>query len=208
MTKDLIIIGGGGHTRALIGLIQVTGLPLRGIVTSSNDLLNGTVFDVSVLGLEDSYAMNPADVVLINGVGNLASKDGSGLKPRAALYQRYRAKGFDFPALISTAATLQPHVMMGEGVVVMAGAVVQPGCVIGENVIINTRSSVDHDTVIAPHCHIAPGVTICGKVTIGELTHIGAGATIIQGVTIGASAVIGAGVTVTRDVADGAVVRE
>jgi sugar O-acyltransferase (sialic acid O-acetyltransferase NeuD family) len=162
---------------------------------------------VKVLGLESAVALDASEVTLVNGVGNLAGSSGPGLMPRTELYQRYRAKGFEFLPLISTGAMVQVHVSMGAGAQVMPGVVVQPGAVIGENVIINTRAAIDHDVVLEAHCHIAPGAVLCGNVTIGEGAHIGAGAVIIQGLRIGRNAVIGAGAVVTKHVPDGFIVR-
>lgn len=206
-TKQLVIIGGGGHTRVLIGMAQAAGFSIKGIITSSPALLGEEVLGVPVLGLEADVALNPAEVTLVNGVGNRASREGTGLSPRAAVYQRYRALGFDFTPIISAQAVVQPHVIMGEGVQVMPGAVIQPGAIIGEDVIINTRASVDHDAVIYPHCHVAPGAVLCGHVVVGEETHIGAGAVIIQGVRIGCNVVIGAGAVVSHHVPDNVIIR-
>jgi sugar O-acyltransferase (sialic acid O-acetyltransferase NeuD family) len=207
MKRELVIIGGGGHTRVLIGMAQAAGLNIKGIITSNAALLGEEVLDVPVLGLEGEVALDPAQIVLINGVGNLASRAGSGLAVRAAIYQRYRARGFDFLPLMSNHAVVQPHVMMGEGVQVMPGAVIQSGAIIGENVIVNTRASIDHDAVIYPHCHIAPAAVLCGHVVVGEETHIGAGAVIIQGIRIGCNVVVGAGAVVTHHVPDNVIIR-
>lgn len=129
--REIIIIGGGGHTRVLIGIAQAAGLPLKGIITSDAALLGTELLEVPVLGLENDVALDPAAQVLINGVGNRASRHGSGLSARTALYRRYRARGFDFLPFISNHAVVQPHVTMGEGVQVMPGAVVQPGVMVG-----------------------------------------------------------------------------
>lgn len=205
--KPLIIIGGGGHTRVLIGMVQAACLPLNGVLTSNPELVGGSIFDVPVLGLESEVKLNPHDVMLINGVGNAASRQGPGLAARRAVYQRYRALGFDFLPLVSQQALVQPHVTMGEGVQIMPGAVVQPGAMLGEDVIVNTCASIDHDVVIYPHSHIAPGAVLCGHVVVGEETHIGAGAVVIQGVRIGSNVVVGAGAVVTHHVPDGMVIR-
>lgn len=205
--KEIIIIGGGGHTRVLIGMIQASGLILRGVLTNDKALLGTSIFDVPVLGLEESYTMNPDEVTLVNGVGNGASREGPGLHPRADIYHRYRTRGFSFLPLISNHAVVQPHVIMGEGVQVMPGAIIQPGAIIGENVIVNTSASIDHDVVIYPHCHIAPGAVLCGHVVVGEETHIGAGAVIIQGMRIGSNVIIGSGAVVKHHVPDGMIVR-
>jgi sugar O-acyltransferase (sialic acid O-acetyltransferase NeuD family) len=205
--KDLIIIGGGGHTRVLIGAVQAAGLSLRGIVTSNPKLIGSSIMGVPVLGLESEFSLSPEEVTLINGVGNLANSAGSGLEPRAAVHERYSAKGFAFLPLLAPQAMVQPHVTLGAGAQVMAGAVIQPASVIGDNVIINTRASVDHDCRIDAHCHIAPGAVLCGHVVVGAYTHIGAGAVITQGVRLGSNVVVGAGAIVTRPVPDGMIVR-
>lgn len=205
--KHLIVIGGGGHTRVLLAMTQTADLTVRGIVTSNPELVGTTVLGVPVLGLEDEVVIDPAEVTIINGVGNLASHNGPGLAPRIALYDRYCARGLDFLSLISHHAMVQAYVTIGRGVQIMPGAVVQPGAVLGDNVIVNTRASIDHDVTVAAHCHIAPGAVLCGQVVVGEATHIGAGAVIIQKVRIGRDVVIGEGAIITRDVPDSAVVR-
>jgi UDP-perosamine 4-acetyltransferase len=205
--KPLMIVGGGGHTRVLLAMAQAAGATVRGIITSDAALVGTTIFNVTVLDLEERAKLDATQVALLNGVGNHASHEGPGLAPRMALYARYRAKGFAFPALLSTAAIVQAHVTIGHGVQIMPGAVVQPGAMLGENCIINTHASIDHDVVIGAHCHVAPGAVLCGHVQIGEASHIGAGAIITERVKIGSNVLISAGAVVTRDVADGTLLR-
>ena len=85
---------------------------------------------------------------------------------RERLYAAWRAKGYDFPALVHPSAWIAPGVILGDGVQVMAGVVIQPGCAIGENSIVNTRAGVDHDCSIGCDVHVAPGATLCGAVTV------------------------------------------
>ena len=203
---EIVIIGGGGHTRVLIAMAQAAGVGIRGIITSNTDLLGTRVLGVPVLGLEENVALDPAEVTLVNGVGNHASRDGAGIAPRVGLYQRYRARGFDFLPLISVQAMVQAHAVISHGVQIMPAAVVQPCASLGENVIINTRASIDHDVRIHAHCHIAPGAVLCGGIEVGEASHVGAGAVIIENVRIGRDVVIGAGAVITRDVPDGSVI--
>lgn len=203
----IIIVGGGGHTRVLIGMLKRAELPVQGVITSDEALLGSEIHGVPVLGREGEVVLSSQDIAIVNGVGNKPSSKGTGLDVRAAIYQRYADQGFFVAPVISTKAITQPDIMLGHGVQVMPGAVIQPGAMIGVNAIINTRAVIEHDCVIAPHVHVAPGAVLCGGVSVGELTHIGAGAIIIQGIRIGANVVIGAGVTVTSDVPDGAVVK-
>lgn len=204
-THPIVIVGGGGHTRVLIGMLKRAQLRLHGIVTTDEALLGTEIHGVGVLGLEDKVTLDPAEIAIVNGVGNHASGGGSGLEIRAAVYRRYAEKGFFIAPVISGDAVTQPDITVGAGVQVMPGAVIQPGAMIGENAIINTGALVDHDAVIAPHAHIAPGAVICGGASVGEMSHVGAGAVILQGIKIGARAVIGAGITVRRDVGGGVI---
>lgn len=202
----IVIVGGGGHTRVLIGMLKRAKIEIKGIITSNDALLDTEVHGVKVLGLESQVKLDPKQVAIVNGVGNHATGSGSGLDVRAAVYKRYLDKGFFVAPVISEEAITQPDITVGAGVQIMPGAVIQPGVMIGENSIINTGALVDHDSVIAPHVHVAPGAVICGSVSIGEFTHIGAGAVVIEGVKVGANVVIGAGVTVRRNTPDGAIV--
>ncbi|PZP86119.1 MAG: hypothetical protein DI582_03720 [Azospirillum brasilense] len=203
----IVIIGGGGHTSVLIGMAKRAGLVLRGVLTRDASLLGSEIHGVPVLGLEEEYPLDAAQVAIINGVGNRASRAGSGLAVRAAVYARYHERGFFVAPLVSADAVTMPDITLGAAVQIMPGAVVQSGAMIGENSIINTRASVDHDVVIYPHAHIAPGAILCGAAVIGEQAHVGAGAIVLQGVRVGNHAVIGAGAVVSRDVPDGGIVR-
>lgn len=205
--KEIIIIGGGGHTRVVIGLLQASGANVKGILTRKESLIGKDILGVPVLGSDEDITLDPATTRIVNAVGNRVTSAGPGLEARIGVYLRYKAHGFSFLDLVHKQAILMPHVTLGEGVQLMPGAVLQTGVTVGENTIINTSASIDHDAVIYPHCHIAPGAIICGDAVVGEGTHIGAGAVIIQGVRVGCNVVIGAGAVVNRNVPDNAVVR-
>ncbi|MEJ0009713.1 MAG: acetyltransferase [Alphaproteobacteria bacterium] len=202
-SRSIIIVGGGGHTSALLGVLLAQRAPLAGIITSNPALLGSEVHGVPVLGLEKEYKLDAAKHAIVNGVGNRASAAGSGLKPRAGLYERYAQAGFRIAPVVSAQAILLPAVTQGEGVQIMPGVVVQAGAMLGEDALLNTGALIDHDSVIGPHVHVGPGAVLCGNVSVGALTHIGAGAVVIQDIRIGSNAVIGAGAVVRRDVADG-----
>lgn len=196
--RPLVLLGAGGHARVLVALARTAGLQVLGVcdpVLAANAITRWENLDV----LGDDGALDwmpPPRIGLLLGVGQMAEGN-----LRARLYDSWRAKGYDFPALVHPAAWVAPGVVLSDGVQVMAGAVIQPGCEIGENSIINTRAGLDHDCRIGRNVHIAPGATLCGTVTVEDGAFIGAGATVIQGLRIGTSAVVGAGVTLMRDLA-------
>lgn len=194
--SPLVLLGAGGHARVLAALARAAGHTLLGVCDPKLAAEGISRWaDLDVLGDDSVLDWLPPDrVALVLGIGQLA-KDNL----RQRLYASWRARGYDFPALVHPSAWIAPGVVLDDGVQVMAGVVIQPGCAIGENSIVNTRAGVDHDCRIGRDVHVAPGATLCGTVTVEDGAFIGAGATVIQGLRIGARAVVGAGVTLVRD---------
>ncbi len=196
--RPLVLLGAGGHARVLAALVRAAGHPVLGVCDPTLAAAGISRWaDLDVLG-DDSVldGLPPDRVALMLGIGQLARGD-----LRERLYAAWRARGYDFPALVHPSAWIAPGVVLGDGVQVMAGVVIQPGCTIGENSIVNTRAGVDHDCRIGRDVHVAPGATLCGTVTVEDGAFIGAGATVIQGLCVGARAVVGAGVTLVHDLA-------
>ena len=202
--ENIIIIGGGGHGRVLIDLINVSGLyKIVGIVDAQ--LVKGEkVSGYFILGndaiLPELYAQGIKNACI--GLGWI--KDNHS---RVSLYNKVPQIGFAIPALIHPSAIVAQDITIAPGVQIMAGVIVQTGTQIKEDTIINTGARVDHDCVVGKHVHIAPGVTISGGCIIEDGAFIGVGATVIQGVRIGKDALIAAGAVVISDVPDGAFVK-
>lgn len=193
MTKPIIILGAGGHSKVLINILlnqerDVLGYVAPEINTNFNDKL-------AYLGKDQIiYDYKPEDIDLVNGLGSLPGKE-----ERWKLDNNF-SKGYTFSTIVDNSSILASDVILEEGVQIMAGCVIQPGTRIGRGTIVNTKSSIDHDCTIGKECHIAPGVTMSGGVNIGERVHIGTGSSIIQSITIGNNVVIGAGSIIREDI--------
>lgn len=200
MSKPVIILGAGGHSRVLIDILQLTARKIIGI---TDPFYRDREFcDLPILGEDEKIlAYSPAEIELVNGMGSIGST-----QKRKDLFQTFKRKGYHFANVIHPTAIISPHVTLEEGVQIMAGAILQPGTHIGTNSIINTKASVDHDCIIGAHVHIAPGVTLSGNCLIEDEVHVGTGATLIQGLRVGNKSVIGAGAVVIRDVPSGCTV--
>jgi sugar O-acyltransferase (sialic acid O-acetyltransferase NeuD family) len=190
----LILAGAGGHARVLLSTLLQMGRRVDGFVdpdTSRVELLG-----IPYLGGDDAvFGYDRADVLLINGVGSVAS-----CTNRLRVYESFRKRGYHFASVIHPGAIIAPEVQLADGVQIMAGAIIQTGCIVEENCIINTGARVDHDCVIEPHAHVAPGAVLSGGVHVGARAHVGTGAIAIQGVRIGADSIVGAGAVVLSDV--------
>lgn len=200
-TGRLIIIGGGGHAKVLIDSILSSGLyKIEGILDgryspgtqiSGSCVLGGDEFLDKDKGMKGRF-------LLAVGVGGIRADN-----KRKIIYDKYKSRFFEFPALIHSGSYVSSFANIREGVQVMAGAIINPESEIGENTIINTGAVVEHECVIHPHCHVSVRAILAGRVAVGECSHIGMGAIVLQGVNIGSNVTVGAGSVVTKDVDDG-----
>jgi sugar O-acyltransferase (sialic acid O-acetyltransferase NeuD family) len=203
--ERIVFIGGGGHARVLINLIQeideyeITGIVDPGLETGSE------VFTVPVLGSDDALPDVIAGGIKTACIAIGSIKDNS---RRRELYMMVKNLGLSVPSLIHPRAVVSRlGSFIGEGVHVMAGAIIQPGTSIGENTIVNTGAVIEHDCIVGDNVHVCPGAVICGGSIIGDNSFIGAGATIIQSLEIGRDAVVGAGAVIYRNLSDGTLAR-
>ena len=193
-TRPYIIIGGGGHAKVLIDILQEQECNIIGyteMIDKKEDILG-----VHCIGNDDEILKyNCEDVFLVNGLGSTGNQS-----HRKNIYELYTSKEYVFPPVVSVFALISRDVEVGIGVQIMRGVLIQPGVRIDANAIINTGAIIDHDCLIGKHVHVAPGVTISGGVTIDEMSHIGTGAKIIQAIKISREVLVAAGAVVVNDV--------
>jgi UDP-perosamine 4-acetyltransferase len=189
--EQVVVIGGGGHAKVIIEILQDAGLfEVAGCTAPGRET---RVLDVPVLG-DDSQLPR----IYASGVRNAFVGIGDN-RLRRALAQNVLAVGFNLVNAISPRAALSRRVETGVGVAVMAGAVINACCRLGDGCIINTGATVDHDCAIGDWAHIAPGTNLAGCVTVGEGAFLGIGSRVIPKITLGAWTTVGAGAVVIRD---------
>jgi sugar O-acyltransferase (sialic acid O-acetyltransferase NeuD family) len=198
MKLPVLIVGGGGHAKVLIETLRLQSITILGIIDADSSKIGTDVSGIRIIGDDKVISgYKPETLLLVNGIGSVHLP-----KIRTAVFEKFKAKGFTFAAVIHPSAVVASDVLLGEGVQIMAGAVIQPGSDIGANTIVNTNASVDHDCLIGSHVHLSPGVTLSGNVRVGDAVHLGSGATVIQGVTIAKNCLVGAGSVVVHDIPD------
>lgn len=192
----LLIVGAGGHGRAVAELARLAGFGVAGFLDADPP---AAVVD----GL-------PVWAEAVDGIGGLpGGAGGIGLgigdnAARARAASRYQA--YPRPPLVHPRAIVSPSAMLSPGVVVFPGAVVHTGAEVGEGAVVNSGAIVEHHCRVGAAAHVAPGAVLCGAVRVGAGALVGAGAVVIPGCAVGARAVVGAGAVVTADVPDDAVV--
>jgi len=195
MMTDIVVLGGGGHAKVLIGLLKKLDWRVIGYTDERNrGLLLGAAHlgDDSVLpGVLEAH---PSCSAMI-GLGKIDASP-----RRMGLQSQLRTLGFDSPVIVSRQAVVNEDVALGAGTAVFDAVVVNSGTVAGLSCILNTNSTVEHDCRLGDNVHVAPGATVSGRVTIGDDCMIGAGATIVQAVTVCAGSLVGAGSVVVTDI--------
>jgi sugar O-acyltransferase (sialic acid O-acetyltransferase NeuD family) len=192
-TRELIVVGAGGHGRELADIIQAIGahdssVELLGIVDDATpDRLLLARCGFRFLGSSDAITRRDVDVHI--GIGDPTTR------------QRLDHR-LDRPAstLVHPTATMGTASILAAGAVLAQGVVVTTNVSIGRHSHVNVGASISHDCQLGSYVTVCPGVTLTGAVMIADRVFIGAGATVLPGISIGADAIIGAGAVVTRDV--------
>lgn len=190
------MLGAGGHARVLQEALALGGTALHGFIAPDSST---RLDDVTHLGGDEALAgLDPAAVVLVNGVGSVRAA-----AARQAVHERAAAAGFRFLTVVDPTAIVRPSATLGAGSQVLAGAIVNTGAVVGDDAVINSGAIVEHDARVGAHAHLSPGAVLAGDVVVGDRSHIGLGARVLQGVAIGTDCTIAAGAVVTRNIEDG-----
>jgi sugar O-acyltransferase (sialic acid O-acetyltransferase NeuD family) len=196
--KSIILIGGGGHCRSCIDVIEQEGIfKIAGIVERENGRtenvlgypLIGTDKDLSKLRIHYDNALVT--------FGQIKDPE-----PRIRLFTQLEDLEYQLPTIISPISYISNHSHIGEGTIVMHDVIVNAGAKIGSNCILNNKSLVEHDAVVEDHCHLSTGSIINGEVSVGRGTFIGSGSVIREGVRIGKNCTIAARRLVIQDLPD------
>ena len=190
--SSLLLIGGGGHCRAVADVLEALHVPIAGIVDKNTDI----VMPYPVLGddedlpqLREHYSFA---LVTIGQITNTAI--------RKNIFAMLEKLNFSIPCIISQTAYISPTAICGNGTVVLHNSMINAYSKIGNNCIINTKSLIEHDCIIGDHCHISTGTIVNGGVIIGNNCFIGSGSIIKQGITIHDNCFINMGMKIAHDV--------
>ena len=172
MTKpSLILIGGGGHCKSCIDVIEQENKFLIAGIVDTNRFIS-ELLGYPLLGNDDDLAKLKLnyDYALIT-IGQIKTP-----AIRIRLLDYAKSLGFKLPAIISPRAYVSKHAKIGNGTIVMHDALINSGAIVGDNCIINTKSLIEHDAVIENNCHISTGAIINGGAIIKQGSFVGSNA--------------------------------
>ena len=170
--EQIILIGGGGHCKSCIDVIEMQGLyNIAGIIDISTNIGN-KVLGYTVIGSDNDLskiAKTYKNFFITLGQIKDFSK-------RKSIFEHLVELNINIPSIVSPLAYVSKHALIGKGTIVMHSAIVNAEASVGENCIVNTRSLIEHDAFIGNHCHISTGAIVNGGVKIGDCSFYGSGA--------------------------------
>lgn len=187
--EEILLIGGGGHCRSVIDVIeQEERFKIVGIIDRP-ELLGTKILGYSIIASDDDLeSLSIKYRYVCVTVGQIKSPE-----IRIRLFETVKRLGFVLPTIISPRAYVSKHAEVEEGTVIMHDALVNANVKIGKNCIINTKALIEHDSLVEDNCHISTGVIINGGVKVEKNCFIGSNATTKEYMTINKSSFIKAG---------------
>ncbi len=179
--KNIILVGGGGHCKSVIDVIeQEAKYKIAGII-DKKELIGSEVLGYKVIGCDDDLNMlrENFSYALVT-VGHVKSN-----APRVKIFKLLEELGFELPTIISPLAYVSKHASVDEGSVIMHHALVNSDAHIGKNCIINSKALIEHDAIIEDNCHISTASVINGGVKVKANTFYGSNATSREYIELG-----------------------
>ena len=194
-SEQLILVGGGGHCRSVIDVVEADGrFRIAGIVDTKEKLATELSGYKVIATDDDMDALVRQYRYFLVTVGQVQSG-----ATRTRLFQLIKSRGGLLPTLIAPTAYVSPRATVGEGTVVMHRAFVNAGVRIGVNCIINTAALIEHDAHVGDFCHVSTAAVVNGDCFVGEKSFVGSRAVVSHGVRVAPNCLIGAGAVVLTD---------
>jgi sugar O-acyltransferase (sialic acid O-acetyltransferase NeuD family) len=186
MKEEIILIGGGGHCKACIDVIEQEGVySIAGIVDlpekKGEKILGYEIFAND----DDIPELAKTHNNFFITIGHLETP-----QRRIELFTLLKKLNKTLPVIASPNAYISKHSEIGEGTIVMHQTLINAGAKIGKNCIINNKALIEHDAMISNHCHISTGAIVNGGVEIGSETFYGSGAVSKQYIKISSKSFI------------------
>jgi len=180
MKEPIILIGGGGHCKSCIDVIETgSRFEVAGIVDMKKNIGQKVLGYEIIASDEDLDKLTKKFHYFLITLGQIKSPE-----RRIEIFNLLDKLNVTMPVVISPLAHVSKHAKIGRGTIIMHHAIVNVSAIIGNNCIINNKALIEHDCVIGNHCHISTGCIVNGGVKTGTGTFIGSGAVCREYVTI------------------------
>ncbi len=170
--QKLILLGGGGHCKSCIDVIEQEGkFEIAGIL-DHKELLGQKILGYTFIGTDDDIGkFSNEDYSFLITVGQVRS-----FAIRKKLFSLLNETSAKIATIISSRAYVSKYANIGKGTIIMHDALVNASASIGQNCIINTKALIEHDAIIEDFCHISTSSVINGGTRVKKGTFFGSNA--------------------------------
>jgi sugar O-acyltransferase (sialic acid O-acetyltransferase NeuD family) len=171
MKPKIILIGGGGHCKSCIDVIEQEGkFLIAGIIDKNTSITS--LFGYQILGNDNDLEKLISDYkYALIAIGQIKSPN-----IRINLFNHIKSLGFKLPSIVSPRSYVSKNATLGEGTIIMHDALIIAGANVGNNCIINSKALIEHDAIVEDHCHVSTGSIVNGGSNISYGTFLGSGA--------------------------------
>jgi sugar O-acyltransferase (sialic acid O-acetyltransferase NeuD family) len=192
--NNLIIIGSGGHTRAVVStLLETKTSKTLSIIDLNYKNKEEDILGVPVIGsLEklEKYSIQSTSIFLSIGENKI----------RKSLINNPLIKKFEMINVIHPKALISPSSIIGQCNFIGPFAHIGPEVRLGSYNIVNSYANLEHETIVGDFNQFGPGSIVCGRCNIGNNIYIGANATVIHKLNINDNNIIGAGSVIISNI--------
>lgn len=192
----LILVGGGGHCKSCIDVIEQEGKYTIVGILDLPEKKGERILDYEIIGSDNDYEkyyLSGCEFLVTVGQIKTATI-------RKKIFEKLNTIDAKFAVVVSPRAYVSKHAIIEKGTIVMHNAFVNAGAKIGVNCILNSGCNVEHDVVIGDCSHISTGVFVNGDCKIGNEVFIGSNTTISSQVNVGNNVIVGAGSLVIKNI--------
>ncbi len=199
MKDSLVLIGGGGHCKSCIDVIESEGrFQIAGILDLP-ERLGQEISGYKVIGVDaDLPRLAQTYKYFFITMGHIQSP-----AFRIDMLSKLEELNVDIPVIVSPSAHVSSSARIGKGTIVMHQSLVNAEAIIGNNCILNTGSLIEHETVVGDHCHISTKAVLNGQCEVGSRCFVGSGTVLSNNTTIADDTLISAGSVVLRSLESG-----
>ncbi|MDQ7047925.1 MAG: NeuD/PglB/VioB family sugar acetyltransferase [Sulfurovum sp.] len=170
--QKLILLGGGGHCKSCIDVIEQEGkYEIIGILDDEK-LIGQKILGYDFIGTDDDITKfsNKGYLFLIT-VGQIKTSN-----IRRKLFGLLNESNAQIATVISPLAYISRHSSIGKGTIIMHDSLVNADASIGKNCIINSKALIEHDVIIEDFCHISTAAVVNGGAVVKEGSFFGSNA--------------------------------
>jgi len=200
--ENVVLFGGGLQANICIDIVEKEGkYNIIGII-DSNAEVGSKLYGYNVIGRQENLLDLIRDYDIHAGLITIGDNYS---RKFVRDYILSINSNFRFVNAIHPSCIIGRNVVLGIGILMMAGVIINPDCIVGDFCHLYTGAQLEHNCIMEEFAQLSAGSVTGGKVRIGKYSSITLGVTIIDRINIGENTVVGSGSVVLKDLPDNVV---